>query len=119
MAPEMEEKSRYSPIKADRWSTGQVVLHLLDKFREEDKVLRTIAKKLTAHNPEWRLSILQATASLSDAANIAVERKATRSLQDIDKENVMPAMKKLKVSAPNRVVFGDTLQQPARVLCVQ
>ncbi|KAH9992471.1 hypothetical protein BJV77DRAFT_909915, partial [Russula vinacea] len=25
MAPEIEEKSMYSPIKADRWSTGQVL----------------------------------------------------------------------------------------------
>jgi hypothetical protein len=25
MAPEMEEKSMYSPIKADRWSSGQLV----------------------------------------------------------------------------------------------
>ena len=27
MAPEIEEKSMYSPIKADRWSTGQVLLY--------------------------------------------------------------------------------------------
>ncbi|KAF8478167.1 kinase-like domain-containing protein, partial [Russula ochroleuca] len=25
MAPEIEEKSMYSPIKADRWSTGRVL----------------------------------------------------------------------------------------------
>jgi serine/threonine protein kinase len=105
MAPEMEENSRYSPIKADRWSTGQVLLHLLDKSRKEDKVLRRIAKDLTAHNPEWRPSMLQV---VSDAAKITVERKAARSLQhtmQVDRENVMPATKKLKVSAPDRA-FG-------------
>ena len=49
--PEIEEKLMYSPIKADRWPTGQV-LHHLNKFREEDTVLRTTARKLAAHNPE-------------------------------------------------------------------
>jgi serine/threonine protein kinase len=101
MAPEMEGKSRYSPIKADRWSTGQVVLHLLDQSRKEDKVLRRIAKDLTARNPEWRPSMLQV---VSDAAKITVERKVARSFQDtlkVDGENVMPATKKLKVSAPS------------------
>jgi serine/threonine protein kinase len=90
MAPEMEEKSMYSPIKADRWSTGQVLLYLLNTFREEDTVLRTTATKLTTHNPDQRSSMLQVAASLSD---VAVERKAWRSLQDtveVDEENVKP-----------------------------
>jgi serine/threonine protein kinase len=90
MAPEMEEKSMYSPIKADRWSTGQVVLYLLNKFRGKDTVLRTTARKLATHNPEQRPSMLQVAASLSDVANVAVERKASRSLQDtveVDGEN--------------------------------
>jgi serine/threonine protein kinase len=84
MAPEMEEKSMYSPIKADRWSTGQVLLHLLNKFRKEDTVVRTTGRKLTAHNPELRSSMLQVAAllPLSDVGNVAVERKAWRSLQD-------------------------------------
>ena len=55
MAPEMEAKSMYSPIKADRWSTGQVLLYLLNLFRKEGTVLRTTAKKLAAHNPRWAL----------------------------------------------------------------
>ena len=84
IAPEMEEKSMYSPIKADRWSTGQVLLYLLNKFRKEDTVLRTIARKLTVHNPERRSSMLQVAASFSilDAGNVVIERKAWRSLQD-------------------------------------
>ena len=52
MAPKMEEKSMYNPIKTGRWSTGQVLLFCLDKFREENPVPRTTAMKLTAHNPE-------------------------------------------------------------------
>ena len=52
------QKSMYSPIKADRWSTGRVPLYLLDKFRKEDSVLRATGKMLTPHNPEQRLSLL-------------------------------------------------------------
>ena len=106
MAPEIEEKSMYSPIKADRWSTGQVLFYLLDKFREEDTVLRTTARKLTAHNPEQRLSMLQVATSLSDEENVAVKRKASRSLKDtveVDGENEKsPMVKKKKPSVPDR-----------------
>jgi Protein kinase domain len=102
MAPEMKEKSMYSPIKADRWSTGQVILYLLDKFKKEDTVLRATARKLTAHNPEQRSSMLQVAASLSDVAKVAVERKALQFLQDaveVDGENAKPSsVKKQKLS---------------------
>ncbi len=111
MAPEMEEKSMYSPIKADQWTTGRVVHYLLNKFRAEDRVLRTTATKLTTHNPELRLSLLQVVASLSDVVNIAVERKATRSLQgtvEVDGEDAKsPRVKKQKLSARDRTVLGD------------
>ena len=84
MAPEIEEKSMYSPIKADRWSTGKVLLHFLDKFGEEDTVLRTTAGKLTAHDPEQRPSMLQVRA-------------------EDDGENAKPlGVKKQKLSAPDR-----------------
>ncbi len=106
-APEMEEKSMYSPIKADRWSTGQVLLCLLNKFKKEDTILRTIARKLITHNPEWRSSMLQVAASLSDVVNVAVEKKASRSLQDtaeVDGENVKTLrVKKQKLSVPDRM----------------
>jgi serine/threonine protein kinase len=103
MAPEMEN-SMYSPIKADRWSTGLVLLHLLNKFRKEDTVLRTTARKLVTHNPERRPSMLEVAASFSNVANAAVERKASRSLQDIMEVNGENAkhlsVKKQKLSAP-------------------
>ena len=57
MTPEMVDKSIYSPIKADRWSTGAVILYLLDTLREEDAVLRMTGRKLTAHDPEQRPSM--------------------------------------------------------------
>jgi serine/threonine protein kinase len=102
MAPEIEEKSTYSPIKADRWSVGKVLLYLLEKFSEEDMALKTTARKLTVHNPGQRPSMLQVAASLSDVANVAVEKKALRSLQDtaeVDAENMKPSIvKKQKLS---------------------
>ncbi len=104
MAPEME-KLMYSPIKADRWSTGRVLYYLLDKFNE-DTVLRTTARKLAAHNPDQRPSILQVAASLGNVVKVAVERKASRSLQDtmeVDEESAKPlTVKKQKLSVPNR-----------------
>jgi hypothetical protein len=54
----------------------------LDKFRAEDTVLRMTARKLTAHNPEQRSSMLQVAAALSDVVNVAVKRKALQSLPD-------------------------------------
>ena len=48
-------------------------------------VLRTTARKLSTHNSERRLSIVQVAASLSDVANVAVERKVSGSLQDMVK----------------------------------
>ena len=106
MAPEIEEKSMYSPIKADRWSSGRVLLYLLDEFRKGDIVLRTIAGRLTAHVPEWRPSMLHVAASLSDVVDVAVKRKASRSLHDaaeVDGENAKPlTVKKQKLTVPDK-----------------
>jgi len=52
MAPEVEKKLRYSPLKADRWSCGRVLLYLLDEFRKGDKPLRAFARNLTVHTPQ-------------------------------------------------------------------
>jgi serine/threonine protein kinase len=60
MAPEVEGKSSmYSPIRADRWSCGQVMLYLLDEFKKEDKTLRSIATKLKVRRPKQRPSLLE------------------------------------------------------------
>lgn len=116
MAPEME-KLMYSPIKTDRWSTVQ---YLLNKFRKEDTFLETTAKKLTTHNLERCPSMLQVAAWLSDVTNVAVERKASRSLQDtveVDGESakhLRVKKQKLSVPAANRMVVGDL-----GLVCVQ
>jgi serine/threonine protein kinase len=104
MAPEMVEESMYSPIKADRWSTGQVLLYLLNKFSKEDTVLRMTARRLAAHNPDQRSSILQLAALSSDVANAAVGRKVSRSLQNTVEAGAEiakpPKAKKQKISMP-------------------
>ncbi|KAH9912176.1 kinase-like domain-containing protein [Fomitopsis serialis] len=59
-APEVAKKvPTYSPIKADRWSCGHVVLHLLDTIGEQDGLLRTIATTLKADDPQQRPSLLE------------------------------------------------------------
>ena len=105
-APEIE-KSMYSLIKADRWSTGRVILYPLNELRKENAVLRMTGRKLTVDNPEQCPSMLEVAARLPGVVAVAAERKASRSLQDsveveVDEENAMlPMMKKLKLSPPN------------------
>ncbi len=83
MAPEIVEKSMYSPIKADRWSTGLVLLYLLEGLgKEEEELLMKIAWNLTAHDPKQRPSMLEVAAPLTDVDNVASERVAPRSRQD-------------------------------------
>jgi serine/threonine protein kinase len=89
MAPEVEGKSSmYSPIRADRWSCGQVILHLLDELEKGDKTLKTIATKLKVRDPEKRPSLLEWDSSSAllvlDGAKgrRAGERKTPRPRQD-------------------------------------
>jgi serine/threonine protein kinase len=102
IAPEIEEKLMYSPIKADRWSTGRVLQYLLEKSRGGEKSLMTIARRLMAYHPKQRPSMLEIAAPLLNVDN---ERKASRSRQDrveVDGENAgFPAVKKQKVSDDN------------------
>jgi serine/threonine protein kinase len=103
MAPEIEEKSMYSPVKADRWSTRRVILYFPDELREEDRVLRATGKKLTPYNPEQRLSLLQVAATPSVVENVAVKGKALRFLQDaIEVDWEPPRLKKRKLTVSGR-----------------
>jgi hypothetical protein len=99
----------FSPIKADRWSTGQVLLYLLSEFRKEDTVLRTTARKLTAHDPDKHSSMLQVAASLSDVANVAVEKKASgsRFLQDTVEVHVPGCTPVKIITASLSVIIGS------------
>ncbi len=60
MVPEVKAQSlMYSPIRAEQWSCGQVIIFLLEEFRKEDKLLRSIAMKLKARSPRKRPSLLE------------------------------------------------------------
>lgn len=61
IAPEVEnEHPTYSPVKADRWSSGRVISCLLE-LRKEDNlvVLRAVASRLQANDPQQRPSLLE------------------------------------------------------------
>jgi serine/threonine protein kinase len=90
MAPEVEDNSStYSPIKADRWSCGNVLLCLIDELRTEDARLRAIGRTLTVRDPKQRPSLLEwhnwlpvPLLDMCDIKNDVGERKASRPRQD-------------------------------------
>jgi serine/threonine protein kinase len=91
MAPEVEDEklSTYSPIKADRWSCGCVLLYLLNKFRTEDERLRAIGRKLEVRDPKQRPSLLEwhnwlpvPLLDMCDISNDVGEGKASRPRQE-------------------------------------
>jgi hypothetical protein len=106
MAPEVEKKSTtYSPIMADRWSCGRVLLCLLDELGTDDERLRGIGRRLTVHNPDQRPSLLKwhswLPVPLLNLGNI--ERKASRPRQDSmvvnGGETTAPNAKKQRLAA--------------------
>jgi hypothetical protein len=60
IAPEVVNKSTtYSPIRADRWACGRVLLYLLNELGADDERLRAIERKLRVHDPDQRPSLLE------------------------------------------------------------
>ncbi|KAI0684463.1 kinase-like domain-containing protein [Cytidiella melzeri] len=53
-APEVSDSSLYSPLRADRWSCGHVILYLLNKAKTDGGRLRAFALKLEAIDPRRR-----------------------------------------------------------------
>jgi serine/threonine protein kinase len=71
MAPEVEKELRHSPIRADRWACGRVLLYLLDKFsRTGDERLEAFARDLCANNPKKRPSLLEWISSVSAFSDV-------------------------------------------------
>jgi len=96
MAPEVVKKLRHSPIMADRWACGRVLLFLLNNFGKEENSLRILARNLVARNPKQRPSLLEwcnyPTSLSSDVGNVwnsdADARKAVHPRPD--PENAKP-----------------------------
>jgi len=66
IAPEVEKRVMYSPIRADRWSRGHVLLYLLDSFRKDDIPLRAIAQELQSDDPKQRPSLIKSCSTSLD-----------------------------------------------------
>jgi serine/threonine protein kinase len=101
IAPEAEKKLKHSPIKADRWTCGHVLLVLLDGFEKEDKLLRAFVRNLNAYDPKQRPSLLEwpsyLAAGHSDVGNVwnADKRK------EVDGEDgKSPNAEKQRLSGP-------------------
>jgi len=75
IAPEVEKKMKHSPIKADQWSCGYVILYLLGEFRIDHRLLRANARRLKDHNPDQRPALLDLPYSL---LSTSVVSKPTR-----------------------------------------
>jgi Protein kinase domain len=58
MAPEIGEQSVFSPIRADRWSCGKVLLCFHKKSGMEDRGLESFAEQLMDDNPIHRPSFV-------------------------------------------------------------
>ncbi|KAH9017766.1 kinase-like domain-containing protein [Lactarius deliciosus] len=96
-APEIGEEDgptpMYSPIKADRWSCGCVLLrHMM--VGKGDNRLSEFAEQLMARDPQQRPSLLEWdkwSAPFSVAANALVDRgKEPRRRQDMVEESMKP-----------------------------
>ena len=58
MAPEIRPRNMYSPIRADRWSCGQVAFWFLEASGTEDEDLERFAEQLMNENPLHRPSLV-------------------------------------------------------------
>ncbi|KAH9007816.1 hypothetical protein EDB84DRAFT_1447307 [Lactarius hengduanensis] len=109
-APEMGEEDGptaiYSPIKADRWSCGRVLLrHIL--VRNGDNRLSRFATQLIARDPQQRPSLVGWSAvPLSDMGKVLTVRgKDSRPREEVDGVSNMeaPDVKKPRLSVTSEV----------------
>ncbi|KAH9003154.1 kinase-like domain-containing protein [Lactarius hatsudake] len=109
-APEMGEEEGptawYSPIKADRWSCGRVLLrHIL--VRKGDNRLSRFASQLMARDPEQRPSLVGWSAvPLSDMGKVLTVRgKESRPREEVDGVSIVdaPDGKKPRLSGTSEV----------------
>ena len=85
MAPEVEKNStKYSPIRADRWSCGRALLYLLDELKIDDERLKLIWRKLKVHDPNQRPSLVnwQSWLPVPPLTIGNIKRKSSRPRQD-------------------------------------
>lgn len=87
IAPEIEKEwPTYSPIKADRWACGHVILTIFDELGRGNKDLRSFAMRLKADDPQQRPRLLDWCESQMPSAN-ATPRAAHRSVEVEEEPN--------------------------------
>ncbi|KAF8429439.1 hypothetical protein L210DRAFT_3563367 [Boletus edulis BED1] len=102
MAPEVKKKLWHSPIKADRWSCGLVLLFLLGVSGKEDISLKRFARSLMAHDPKERPSLLKWDRYLPPPFSDSDARKTSQLRRDRlegDGEMTKPNVKKQRLDS--------------------
>ena len=104
-APEMGTEDgptpMHSPIKADRWSCGRVLLRhiMIEEIAKIDQCLLEFARQLMANDPRMRPSLLEwpnlFTSPFSDVANVVKKgrKEVSRPRKDVaavDRESIKP-----------------------------
>lgn len=124
VAPEIEARSlTYSPIKADRWSCGAVILYIFGRLRQTDTALEGIAKKLKVGVPQARLPLIEWPAwfqSQEVHAGTSVKRVRPRSSDeetpvDLANEDIGKERTRIDVDSPAveaGILYGRTDIQP-------
>ncbi|KAJ8521274.1 hypothetical protein ONZ45_g2027 [Pleurotus djamor] len=91
IAPEIEKRvPKYSPIKADRWSCGRVILCVLNRINSQNH-LRAVATKLMRVSPNERPSLVDVMNQVyppqmarSSSSGDSVESSISESLDGLD-----------------------------------
>ncbi|KAL0945080.1 hypothetical protein HGRIS_001024 [Hohenbuehelia grisea] len=121
-APEVE-KLTYSPIRSDRWSCGHTIQHVLNRLQQEDALLKDIALKLKADDPQQRPSLTQcrewntmtAQNARSDKAPEMAKRPLSsdeETLVDFQPEIQNPAKRCKKLERISGGGGGDLVESP-------
>lgn len=92
IAPEVDRWLLYSPIKADRWSCGHVLQHLLDKLQKRDNVFIEIAEVLKAQDPNARPSLLKLRDFVTKSSGV-VNATPRTAAQEGERGQALPRMK--------------------------
>ncbi|KAI0293575.1 kinase-like domain-containing protein [Russula brevipes] len=90
MAPEVVLNKRHSPIRADRWACGRVLLYLLNRFGKGDERLKAFATNLSGYDPKERPSLLEWHSNSCSADS----KKASKHRQDLMKIDEVSNAKK-------------------------
>jgi serine/threonine protein kinase len=111
IAPEVEKEPSHSPMRADRWACGRVLLYLLARFRNGDERLKVFARNLCVDDPKERPSLREwKSFSVPDVRNTVSadsdsrKRKASTPRRDaivVDGQTMSPNAKRLRLGVSN------------------